>query len=301
MVFPFKARADLGIRTDERCLPGVNLPVEVNLHLREELKPRQVRVELSGQETYYVRASHTGPKGQQQSSIVRKVATFVTVPRVLVERPSFIPNADERWKVLLLVPVDAPPSCRGKLVDVNWRIRAVLDVPLRPDQVQEVPIQVLTTSPILPVDDKESTPLVTAEKRFEECSLTLGVPLLPAGHKLIQGYLHLQTARGFQVRGIRVELVQLEDAGAKRSEEVVSSEELLNSATFSPYESRPLKFSLTLPSDAPPTTVSPHSSLRWLVRAVLDRRLHTDFNVAQEVCVYNVSSPSLPSEIHSSG
>ena len=284
----FKPKAELELHTSEVCLPGAPLPVEVVVCLQEQLKPREVRLELVGEETYYVQQVQAGPKGQTHTQIVQRVNAFTRVPYTVLEQPSLTPGVEASREVKLQIPIDAPPSCRGKVVDVHWTLKAVLDVPGRRDQVQEVSVQVMRT-PLSAEMGKEAKTGLPAEKSFEDCILSLEVPRLMVAKGAVSGRLQVKAQRAFQVRGIRVELVRLEDAGAKKADDVVAHQDLSGSVSLNASESPSFAFSLPLPSVVAPTMVSPHSSLRWQVRAVLDRRLRTDFNVEYDVFIYNAA------------
>jgi len=290
--FLFKPKSQLQLHTAETCLPGASLPVEVSVCLQEQLKPREVRLELVGQETYYVQETHYGPKGQVQTRTVRKVNAFAKVTHVVLEQPSLTPGVEASREVSLQVPFDAPPSCQGEVVDVRWTLKAILDAPGRRDQVQEVPLQVLRAAPAEVDPGKEGKAWLPVEKSFEDCALTIEVPAVLGARGTVSGRLLLKTNRPFQARGIRAELVRLEDAGARRSEEVLVHQNLSGPISLNPYEAPSFAFSLPLPQVVAPTMASPHSSLRWQVRAVLDRRLRTDFSIWQDVFIHNAPEPS---------
>lgn len=289
--FPFKSKAELEVHTSETCLPGASLPVEIVVCLQEELKPRQVRLELVGQETYYEHQTYPGTKGRPETRTVRKVNTFASIPHVALEQPSLVPGVEASREVSIQIPFDAPPSCRGEVVDVRWILKATLDVPGRLDQVREVPLQVMRTAPINGRPDGAGKSL-PAQKSFDDCTLELEVPGLLSAKETVRGRLLVKALRAFQVRGIRVEVVRLEDAGAQNAENVTARQDLSGSLSLNPMESPSFAFSMPLPETVAPTMASPHSSLRWQVRAVLDRRLRTDFNVQQDVFIYNATEQS---------
>lgn len=51
---PSEFKPELEIRTNEVCVAGTSLPVEVNVCLQEQITPLELRLELVGMETYYV-------------------------------------------------------------------------------------------------------------------------------------------------------------------------------------------------------------------------------------------------------
>jgi hypothetical protein len=166
-------------------------------------------------------------------------------------------------------------------------LKVVLDVPNQPDQSQEMPLYVLGRPP-----QTKNVNILPAEKIFDPVRLNLEVsPIASPGETLI-GRLTLQIKDKLSIQGIRVELVQLEDAGSRKSEEVLVKTEISGSASFNQSEAPSFDFSLKIPPDASPTASSLHSSLRWMVKAVVARRMKTDFNVEQGVIFFNASEPT---------
>jgi hypothetical protein len=116
-------------------------------------------------------------------------------------------------------------------------------------------------------------------------SLTLEQSALAQGEAL-QGNFRLETVKEFSVRGITIQLVQVEDARAGDNEEVAAREHLAGPVTFSLHETFSSGFVLALPLHAPPTAHSPHYSLAWRVEVILDQPMRTDFSIGKEVYVY---------------
>jgi hypothetical protein len=284
MVFKFfsKPKAEIDIKADSKGLPGASLPLEIRLSAQEEIKAREVRVELVGEEKYYVRETHRDSKGHTQTRIVQRTNAIAKINKTLVEQPTFMEGAEQRWSLSMQIPSDAPPTCCGKLVNIQWKLKATLDVPKQPDQSQEIPLRVLRQSP-----QTSNVNVFPTDKVFDSIGVNLEVaPVVSPGEILI-GRLTLQVKDNLNAQGIRVELVQVEDAGARNSNEVIAKADVSGSTSFNQYESPSFEFSLKIPADAPPTACAPHSSLGWKVKAVIARRMKTDFNVEREVIVYN--------------
>ena len=131
--------------------------------------------------------------------------------------------------------------------------------------------------------------VLPAEKIFGEVTLILKAPPVASAGDTLKGQLTLQIKEKLSIRSIRVELVQVEEAGARKADEVISTTQISGAASFNQNESPSFEFSLDIPAEAPPTVICRHSNLRWKVRAVIDRKMKTDFNVEQELLVYNAS------------
>ena len=283
----FQPKGELEVVVPSSGRAGASLPVEVRLRLQEEVEPRQARIELVERETYYERRTETDSRGHSRTRIVKKEADFSRVSLVLEKEFRPAPGTEHYWSASIAIPSDAPSTCRGKLVDIHWMLKGVLDVPNRRDLVQEVPLQVQgqDTAPA-PWGNSGDIPKMVS-KSFEECIflLTVDQAALAQGEAL-QGHFQLEAAKEFSVRGIAIQWVQVEDAGARDNEEVVARERLAGPVTFSLHETFSSGFVLALPLQAPPTAHSPHSSLGWPVEAILDRPIRTDFSMGKEVYVY---------------
>lgn len=112
----------------------------------EELAARQVRVELVGSEVYYTTGTtHTyGTGTSTTTTTTSKTKDSFTLVRRVLQEPSYLrKGVQQRWKAPLQLPIDAPPTCKGGIIDVNWTLRVVVDVPRRRDLVQKSPLTVL--------------------------------------------------------------------------------------------------------------------------------------------------------------
>jgi hypothetical protein len=288
MVFKFlsKPKAKIEIKSENKVIPGALLPVEIRLEAQEEIKARELRVELVGEETYFVKETHRDSQGHTSTRVVQKTGTIANITNTIATEPVLLKGLEQHWNISLQLPAEAPPSCRGQLVNIRWKIKVTLDVPNQPDQSQEIPLQVLH---VLPQDIKITTS--SGEQVFTDFIANLEVAQIAFPDDTLIGRLTMQIKDKLNVQGIRVELVKVEDAGARDSSEVTSKIEVSGSSSFNPFESPSFDFSLNIPRDAPPTANSVHSSLRWNIKAVIARRLKTDFNMEHEILVYNSHTP----------
>jgi hypothetical protein len=277
-----KPKGKLTLRAPDNCLPGQLIPIEIWVSAEEEIKPREVRVELAGEETYYVTETHHGPKGQIQTHTVKKNAVFSGTVKTVAEQPLISPGTEQKWNITLQIPPDAPCTSRGKLVDIRWTLKAVLDVPNRADLSQEKLLQVFCQPAGI-----GDTSVLLAEKMFNEVTLLLNAPTAVAAGATVKGQLTLQIKDKLNIRSIRVELVRLEEAGTNRGDEVIAKTQIESGDSFNQNESRSFEFSLSIPAGAAPTVNCTHSNLHWKIRAVLDRKMKSDFSVEQELVVYN--------------
>lgn len=267
-----RSEGGLELYAPSKSMPGESLDVEVSLQPRREIKARQVRVELIGKEVVY----QSGEGGT--SRVVNK---FTRLRNVLQGECILHKGIRQRWTTSIQVPDTAPPSCKGKITEVNWVMRAIVDIPWRRDLAQESPVEVLTT-PLAHVDKG------VADRTFRECALGLEFPKqILTGEEQIQGKLRLTVTHPFHVRGVRIELVLSERAGDRKKETVYLRQDVEGSTSFIPQEARSYDFSMASPPSRMVTMDTGQSSLSWLVRAILDRRMRRDFRVEGTVHVYN--------------
>jgi hypothetical protein len=290
MVFKFlsKPKATINIAAQNRVLPGALLPVGIRLNAQEEIKAREVRAELVGEETYYVKETHHDSKGHTSTRLVQKTNTLARITQTVADQSTFLRGTEQHWSLSLQLPPDAPPTCIGKLVNIRWSLKTVIDTPNRPDTSQEVPLTVLCLPP-----QASRINELPAEKVFNDVGMNLEIPPLASPGETLIGRLNLQMKDKVNTQGIRIELVQNEDTGARSAVEVVAKTEISGSTSYGEFDAPSLEFSLNIPAEAPPTAQSFHSSLHWRVKAVVARRLRSDFNVEREVFIYNATEPTI--------
>jgi len=277
MAFKFLSRpkGKIQLQAPDSILPGVSLPLEIRITAEEEIKTREVRAELVGEETYY-------EKRPRSYSYTVLHYTFARIVQTVAEQPDLLQGVEQKWNCSLQIPPDALPTCRGKWVNIFWTLKAVVDVPKRVDLSQEKPLLVFCAHPQV-----SNMPVLPAEKTFGQVVLSLKAPQAASAGGTLKGQLALQIKENLSVNSIRIELVQVEDAHDRKTNQVISTTRISDEASFSQNESPSFQFALDIPPEAPPTAVCKHSNLHWKVRAVIDRKMKTDFNVEQELFVYN--------------
>ena len=248
MVFKFlsKPNAKIEIVSQNKVLPGTLLPVEIRLTAQEDIKAREVRVELVGEETYYIKETHRDSKGHTSTQVVRKTDTIARIAKTVAEQPTFGNGSMQRWEVSLQLPSNAPPTCRTKLINIQWKLKAVLDVPKQPDQSQEMPLYVLCPCPQA---DTATMPL--GEKIFNDVAVNVVVPQVASPGETLVGRLTLKIKDKLNVQGIRAELVQIEDAGARQADEVIVKTDISGAIEFNQGEDRSFDFYLNIKDSVP--------------------------------------------------
>jgi hypothetical protein len=270
-------KGEMVAQAPDSALPGARIPIEIRVTIEEEIKPRALRVELVGEETYYLPS-----RGRHSHGSVPWESTFAKIVQVVAEQPSLSQGMEQKWSCSVQIPPDALPSCRGEWVNIRWTLKAILDVHNRVDLMKANPLRVLSPSPQM-----GDVSLASAEKTFGQVVLTLKAPREISTGNTLKGQLALQIKDKLSVRSIRIELVRIEDAKEEKVSQVISTARVSEEASFNQVDSPSFEFALDVPAGAPPTSVCKHSYLRWKVRAVIDRNMKTDFNVEQDLIVYN--------------
>jgi hypothetical protein len=261
----------------DSVLPGALIPIEIGITIEEEIKPRALRVELVGEETYYKPSFGRHSRGPNPVEF-----TFAKIVQTVAEYPALSQGVEQKWNCSVQIPPDALPTCHGEYVDIRWTLKAILDVPKRVDLMLTKTIQVLCPHPKV-----SNMPVLPVDKSFGQLTLSLKAPQVVSAGNFLKGQLVMQIKDQFSVRGVRIELVRVEDAKENKANQVVSAVEVSGEAAFKQNESQSFEFALDVPAEAPPTAVCKHSNLRWKVRAVIDRKMKADFNVEQKLLVYN--------------
>jgi hypothetical protein len=277
----FKPKGKLMLQSQDNALPGDIVPFDIRVIAEEEIEAREIRAEMVGEEAYYVTETHRDSKGHVHTRTVERTNTFTGMVQTIAGQPALHNGTDQKWNSSMQLPQDAPPTSRGKVVNIRWTFKAVLDVPKKGDLSQEKPLNVFSHS------RSSEISIAPAQKSFGEVTLSLLVPPAAVASYPLKGQLTLNVKENLNIRGIRAELVQVEEAGTRNSDDVISKSQVSGDRSLSAGESLTFEFSLDIPASAPPTSICARSRLGWKVRAVLDRKMKTDFSVEQEVAVYN--------------
>jgi hypothetical protein len=231
-----------------------------------------------------VKETYRDSKGDTSTRLVQQTSTIANIKTTVAAQPVLLKGSEQHWSTSLQLPPDAPPTCHGKIVDIRWKIKAVLDVQNQRDQSQEMLLQVLR-----PASQNSNFSSYSGEQSFNDFTANLEIAQAASPGETLMGKLTLQMKDKLNVQGIRIELVQVEAAGDRASAEVISKSEVSGSTSLDQGKSPSFDFSLHIPYEAPPTALSFHSNLRWKVKAVIARRFKSDFNIEREILVNNTS------------
>ncbi len=278
-----RPKADLNIRLDRTSLyPGDELEARVELLPREDFHVRLGKVELVRVETcvqitrsqygtHYSKKTHATSLAEEilmENQIVRRVSGYST-------------------KARFALPPDALPTLNGAAVrniqpGIAWEVRASLDVTRARDMSHS---EAFTVGKTLTENDAPPRPVV-AEAEHRQCALTLEVSQGEAqsGDKL-DGRLRAKMLQDVEAAGVRVELVRVEKFGNESQDHVADMAALEQEGALRSGEMREWRFTLDVGEVGAPSLKTENSSVKWLAKGIMDRRMRRDLRVEQEIIV----------------
>ena len=276
-------KADLNIQISETTLhPGAEFEARVELVPREDFHVRLGKIELVCVETcvqttrtqygvHYSKRTHT-----------RSLAEETMMEDKIVRRWGGI-STDVRFAL----PLDALPTLNGTTVQkiepgIAWAVTAFLDVTKARDMRQSQEFNVVRLPDL---DDSQPTPVV-AESGHRQCALTLSLSRSDArsGDRM-DGSLRAEMLEDVTTSEVRVELVRVEKFGNESQDHSVDVVALERDATLRSGQTREWRFQLDVGHVGVPSLKTEKSSVRWLVKGTLDRRMRRDLRVEQEISV----------------
>lgn len=259
---------------------GDRLDAHVRLLPNGDLRVRRGTVELVCTETWVQRVdSQYGP------SYHRKTNTLSSEGETFMEDQTVRNGVPYSAELKATVPRDALPTLRGALVykiepGIAWEVKVDMDV-ARARDIKESQEVTVAATPTL----RGGRPVPTsAESTRGGCPLTLELSRSAAqSGDRIDGSLRAEPQGDFTASEARVELVRSEKFGNTAKDEVIDQVTLDREPSLESGNPREWSFSLDVGQVSMPSLATEKSSVRWLVRAVLDRSLRTDPKVEQDI------------------
>ena len=278
-----RPNADLNIRLDKTALQaGDELKARVELVPKEDFHVRLGKVELVCVETNVQTVRSQYGVSYHKKTHTRSIAEEAFMENRIVRR-----LAGASTDVRFVLPPDALPTLEGTAVNkiqpgITWEVRASLDVTRARDmrQIQEVTV-VRTPAP----DDTPPRPVVS-EERHRQCALTLDLSRSEArsGDRL-DGSLRAVMLEDVDAAEVRVEMVRVEKFGNEAQDHSIDKVSLGRDATLQSGQTREWRFQLDVGHVGVPSLKTDKSSVTWLVKGILDRRMRRDLRVEQEISV----------------
>ena len=275
--------ADFRVELSETTLaPGDELNIRVSLAPRDGFQVRRGRVEILCVESYVDRVDDGRRTGRMRLTRIlsRYERVFIEDIRVRRGLPRYF---DIDWTA----PPDAVPTAVGidtgaGDVGITWVVRTSLDVEGARDfnDTREIAI---ASSPV--VDDELAAP-IAAEKLDDLCDISL---LLPRGaaraSETIEGMLSVKVLRDVNFSDVKAELIRVEAFGYVGEDRRVDTVTLDTDIELRSGETREWHFHLETGQVDAPSLRTDISSVKWLVKCVLARKMRIDTHIEQEIRV----------------
>ena len=278
-----RPKADLNIRVSGDILqPGDEVEARVELLPREDFHVRIGKVELVQLEDYVQTVRHQYGVSYHKRTHAGVIASETFMENQIVRR---LGGSSSYAKFAL--PQDAIPTLRGSVFQkiepgISWEIRALLDV-TRARDIRRV--ETFEVARPLADEDAPHRPVAAAAERGQR-TLTLDVSQGEArSGDTLSGALGAEIRRDVDTAEVRVELVRVEKFGNEGQDHVVGRAVLDRDVTLRSGEAREWNFDLDVGQVNVPSLKAEKSSVTWLLRGTLDRRMRRDLRVEQEISV----------------
>ena len=278
-----RPKADINVRVSgNEFQPGDEVEARVELMPREDFHVRLGKVELVRVETC-VQIT----RSQYGTHYSRKTRDTSLAEETLMENRTIRRMGGSSTDVRFVLPPDSLPTMSGAVVQkiepgIAYEVRVSLDV-ARGRDISES--QEFTLGGIPTPDDAPPLPAVErAEHRQCALALELSRSRAKSGDR-IEGSLRADMLDDVEVAGVRVELVRSEKFGNEAQDHVVDKADFDRDATLQSGQAREWRFSLDVGQVDVPSLETDNSSVTWLVKGILDRKMRRDLRVEREIIV----------------
>lgn len=216
-----------------------------------------------------------------------------------------IPAGSLSFERAIMIPPEAPPSCKGSRIETKWKIKAVIGRRLRRDIVSEKEITVMSY-----VFGEEYTTPRSFSFDFKDVNGTVTLPriaFMPG--EIVSGTLLIHANKHVKFSEIRIELENQEivtqeammsaaigtSLGNIRSlsgthREVAFKGKISDKIEILDLREVQLPFTFQVPNVQKPSYQNPYYVVSWNLKIVFGRRLRRDFNINIPVIITNAIS-----------
>ncbi|MCS7260555.1 MAG: sporulation protein [Anaerolineae bacterium] len=288
-------KATAAITVDRSLQPyyyaGETVRARVELQVQRELTITEARAQLVCREKYQYRdqSRDIDEDGSAHSSIEKKWATHEQVVqqrRLLPE--GTLPNGwGQAFDFVAPIPADAPPTCpNGKIVNVEWFVKATLARKLARDIEAQLPIQLLSAPTGAAAGEGE----YGFSNEPDEATLSFALPSVEwCLGDTAQGTFVVRPQKGFDVSEVRLELVRQEHVSRGKGNTFRETKpvKLAGRTRLQPGQELAIPFRVTIPETAPVTLRAHYSTVTWSLVGILARPLRRDTYIEQELFVFS--------------
>ncbi len=267
---------------DGPIIPGSELKLELSLHPRQRAEVRGGHVELTCTQTYWERVQryvYSRYGGYYRIQLQRFTELVYQDSAPFIEATELVAQLPIRKQVRFVLPGDVPPTVKGNVVNISWRLRATVDVAKRRDLHQEAELFVSWPEPAR-AEGVGSRGMAEAESTFDQGAMSLSVPSGPVrAGDVVSGKLRLQVREGLTPRQVRIELERFEMAGYQSRTGVIDRQVLDDNPNLLAGGVTEWRYRLQVPQGPCPTIRTNRSHVEWRLRGIVDQRLKSDPSV----------------------
>jgi sporulation-control protein spo0M len=268
--------------------PGDTVNTRISLSSDKEFKFQEGRVALLYQEKYQYRTIHhrTDSQGHHHTEDVLRWQTNdqELARHVFLRETTLSQGSAQDFEFAAQIPVSAPPTYPGNIIQVRWLVKATLDRKLINDINVETPLVVLASP-----TGTQTPGQFGLSNEPGEARLILELPGTEwVAGETIEGILLVSPQKNFDATEVRVELEQTEWVPYDRGNQKVSVIELklAGKTKFSAGETLRFPFQIQIPQPCSPSGSSQNWSVTWKLKGILARLLRKDTAVEQEIKVF---------------
>jgi hypothetical protein len=268
--------------------PGETVHARISLAGDKELKFQEGRVALLYQEKYQYRTvtRRTDAQGHSHTEqVLRWQTNDQEVNRlVFLGETVLSEGSNQSFAFDAQIPVSAPATLPGNIIQVSWLVKATLDRKLINDVNAEAPLVVLVAPAGSQVRGSYGLSNEPAEAQM---SLELPGTEWVAGETL-QGTLLVTAQKNFDATEVRVEVEQTEYVSYDQGNQKVNTVpvKLTGKTKFAAGETLRFPFRVQIPQPCCPSGSSNAWSVSWKLKGILARFMRKDSAVEQELKVY---------------
>ena len=270
--------------------PGETVHARVTLVSEKEVKIQEGRITLVCQEEYQYKHHHHS-RDSHGHSRTTVATTWATDEReanrqVFLGETSLPAGTQKTYEFDLPIPTNAAPSAQAEIVHIKWMVKATLDRKMAGDIEDKVDLPVFTG-----VSGTSAQPVQAGvSNEPDEADLIFSLPGKEwVMGETIAGLLQISLKKEFDVTEIRVELVRHERVPRDLGNEHETSMpvKLSDGTRLMPGQNLSLPFNIAIPAPVPATFSTPNSTLEWMLKGILARRLRKDTIVEAGIIIYN--------------
>jgi hypothetical protein len=269
---------------------GETVHARVTLVSEKEVKIREGRIALVYQEEYQYKHRHHSrdSHGHSRTTVATAWATDEREAnrQVFLGETSLPAGTQKTYEFDLPIPTNAAPSAQAEIVHIKWMVKATLDRKMAGDIEDKVDLPVFIGASSTSAQPVEAG--VSNEPDEADLIFSLSGKEWVMG-ETIAGWLQISPKKEFDVTEIRVELVRREivprDLGNEH--ETSMPVKLSDGTHLMPGQNLSLPFNIAIPSPVPATFSTPNSTLDWMLKGILARRLRKDTIVEEKIIIYN--------------